>query len=353
MKVLLSDITDIYENYIRRTVKNKRKIFDFEKNKLQYLVDIKRTLENNTYNGGQYNIFLIKKPKTRIIMSQSIYDKIINHYVARKILMPKLSKYLNDRNCATRINMGSTYAIRLLKKDIESFKKYEKFYFLKLDIEKYFYNIDHTTLLKLVKDDLADEELNLVKVILDSTNKEYINNKINYFEEKINEELPRYYQGKGLPIGNMTSQFLAIFYLSKLQYFLRHNLRLKYINYMDDFIILNEDKDYLKKCLEVIKEKLEREYKLNINAKKTKIMASNIGVNFLGYHFKVINNKTVVKLSQSTKQAIKKGVKKSLYSYQNGKINFKQFFSSIENYKYSYLFIDKVISKDIIDKIIG
>ena len=60
----------------------------------------------------------------------------------------------------------------------------------------------------------------------------------------------------------MTSQFLAIFYLSKLQHFIRHNLHLKYVNYMDDYIIIRENKDYLKKCLLIIKEKLYNEYLL-------------------------------------------------------------------------------------------
>ena len=80
-------------------------------------------------------------------MSTSVYDKIINHYVARYILIPKLEKYLNERNCATRKNMGTSYAIELLKKDIEYYKRYDKFYFLKLDISKYFYKIDHEVLI--------------------------------------------------------------------------------------------------------------------------------------------------------------------------------------------------------------
>lgn len=102
MKVLIKDLKIIYEEEIRKNVKNKKKIFEFEKQKIEYLIDIKRVLENNLYDGGKYNIFLVFKPKIRVVMSQSIYDKIINHYVARFILMPKLTKYLNYRNCATR-----------------------------------------------------------------------------------------------------------------------------------------------------------------------------------------------------------------------------------------------------------
>ena len=81
MKVKLTDIINIYETEVKKNVKNKHKIFDFEKHKMEYLCEIKKALENNLYDGGKYNIFLIYEPKIRVIMSQGIYDKIINHYV--------------------------------------------------------------------------------------------------------------------------------------------------------------------------------------------------------------------------------------------------------------------------------
>ena len=62
-------------------------------------------------------------------MAQGIYDKIIILYVTRYILIPKLEKYLNNRNCSTRKGMETSYAIRLLKQDIESLKKYISFIF--------------------------------------------------------------------------------------------------------------------------------------------------------------------------------------------------------------------------------
>lgn len=88
-----------------------------------------------------------------MIITQGIYEKIINYYVTRYILIPKLEKYLNNRNCATRKGMGTSYVIRLLKQDIESFKKYNKFYFLKLDISKYFYSLDHEIIISIIKQD--------------------------------------------------------------------------------------------------------------------------------------------------------------------------------------------------------
>ena len=336
MQVSLKDLKIVYETEIRKNVKNRKKIFKFEIQKLEYLLDIKRVLENNLYDGGRYNIFLIYKPKLRVVMSQSIYDKIINHYVSRFILIPKLEKYLNNRNCATRKNMGIDYAIKLFKGDIESFKKYKEFYFLKLDISKFFYSIDYNVLLNLIKKDLTLEEYNLVSLILASTNKLYINKIINGFEIKLGSNLPKYDTGKGLPIGNMTSQFLAIFYLAKLQHYMIHNLHLKFVNYMDDYIIIHQDKKYLKNCLDIITDKLDKEYKLSVNKNKTYISSSKTGVTFLGYNFKVVNKKTIVKLNSNSKKNIKKGIKRTKYLFSNKLIDFGKLFSSIENYKHSY-----------------
>ena len=96
MRVNLFDLLDIHESEVKKNVRNKKKILDFEKHKMEYLVDIKRVLENNLYDGGKYNIFLVFEPKIRVIMAQGI------HYITRYTLIPKVEKYLGNRNCATR-----------------------------------------------------------------------------------------------------------------------------------------------------------------------------------------------------------------------------------------------------------
>ena len=271
-------------------------------------------------------------------MSQSIIDKIINHYVARFILIPKLEKYLSYRNCATRKNMGTSYAIKLLKHDLEYFKRYDSFYILKLDIKKYFYNIDHSIILKMIEDEFNEKEYNLIKSILDSTNKEYINKKIEVLEKKEGIKLPRYNYNKGLAIGSMTNQFFAIFYLDKLQHFIRHDMHLRFINYMDDYIIIHQNKEYLKYCLSIIKEKLNNEYKLEVNENKTFIVNAKYGFDFLGYNFKVINKKTIIKLNQNSKKNIRKGLKRTKYLYKQNRITLNQAFCSFESIKNSYIF---------------
>ena len=146
MKVDVYELLSIYEKEVSKNTKNKRKVNNFERNKMENIYDIKRIIESGNYEVGKYNIFNISVPKYRIVMSVNVKDKIINHYVDRNILLKKLEKYLDIRNDATRKNMGYDYTIKLLIKYLKEEKKYRKFYILRIDISKYFYSIDHDVL---------------------------------------------------------------------------------------------------------------------------------------------------------------------------------------------------------------
>ena len=348
--VSIENIISIYENEIKVNVRNKKRIYEFEKNKMIYIIYIYNILNTNSYDGGKYNIFLIKEPKVRLIMSENIIDKIINHYVSRYILEVKLTKYLKDFNVATRKNMGLDYGIKLLKRNIERNKKYNKFYFLKLDISKYFYNIDHNVLKELLIDKLKDNEYELICKIIDSTNNKYINEYINKVKDKYNDII--YYEyGKGLPIGNMTSQFLAIFYLYKLHHYIVNNLHIKdIVVYMDDYLLIHHDRKYLEYVKEEIITILSKKYYLEINKNKTCIKSNKEGVSFLGYTFKVINNKTIITINKASLVKMKKKVKNIRYLYDNNKIDFKNAFTSINVIKNSFKYANNIKIKNIIDK---
>ncbi len=342
----LETILTLYEQEISKNVKNKHKVFMFERNKFQNIEHILYILKSGIYEGGRYNIFLIKEPKHRIVMALDITDKIINHFIARYVLEKNLVKYLDDRNVATRKGMGTDYGIKLVKKYLELNKKYNTFYILKLDISKYFYSIDHEVLKTLVKDKLTEEEFRFLSIIIDSTNKPYVNKRIAHIKEnylkkhpeftKDVSSLPFYEEGKGLPIGNMTSQFLSIYYLYELDHYIVHNLHVKhYIRYMDDFVLIHPDKKVLEKARDEIAKILEEKYKLKLNAKKTKIVKCNEGFSFLGYNYKVINKKTIVKLRRAAYEKTKKRVKKTYYMYKKGFIDFNSAFCSIMSYWYN------------------
>ena len=218
--ITYEDIRRVYQKQIRVNTKNKIKIRKFEDFYSINLARVKRIIDDKNYIPSKYNIFLIKEPKYRIIMSQNISDKLINHVIAEKVLLPILDKCLIDTNVATRISRGTHYGIRRLKKYLREMKG--DVYALKFDISKYFYNINHDILFELLKRKIKDKDaLDILFKIISSTDKDYINREINFLkskelekiekmnisdkmrDKKINDVLniPIYKKGKGLPIG--------------------------------------------------------------------------------------------------------------------------------------------------------
>ena len=326
-KIVYNDIVDfdkivrVYE-HIRIKTKNRNKICKFECFKGSNLLNILNTLKTKKYKHGKYNIFIIKEPKYRIIMSEKLNDKIVNHIISNYVLIPLIEPLLINSNVATRKNKGTSYGLYLAKKYINKIKlNREEIYVLKIDIKKYFFNIDHNILLNKLRKLIKDESLyELVANIIKSSNEKYVNEQItkeknrvikktkNREEQKQIKELPVYQDNKGLPIGNLSSQILAIYYLNEVDHYIKENLKLKYyIRYMDDFIIIHSDRKYLEDCLRKIKDKLKEE-KLEVN-KKTNIYNLNNGVSFLGYRFKLTNKKLTIRINNQTKRRIKRKIK--------------------------------------------
>lgn len=360
-KINIEDLFAIYDEEVSKTTKNKKKIVNFEKNKMQNVNYMIKKLMHEEYYITHYNVFMISEPKFRIIMSLPIKDKIINHFVTRTILEPNLSKYLDPRNIATRKGMGTDYGIKQIKKYLELHKKYKNFYILKMDIHKYFYTIDHDILKDLLKGKLDGFDFRLVSHIIDSTRLKMINESIQKQKDlfikkypsrtKEVEAVPFYEKGRGLPIGNMTSQFLSIFYLYPLDHFIVHDLKVPYfIRYMDDFILIHHDKKHLQFVKEKVEQILKEEYKLEVNKKKTKIVSAKDGFSFLGYTYKVINNKTILKVNRKTSQKVIKSIKRKKYDFQKGYISYEQTFSSISTFKYSFKYGNSLRIQNAIDK---
>lgn len=345
MEVKIKDLLDVYHYEVSKTTKNKNKVYNFEKYKMINIINIKKIIESGEYEIDKYNIFYIYEPKLRIIMSLDIANRIVDHYIAKYILIPKLDKYLDIRNVASRKNMGMSYGIKLLKKYIELNKKYNNLYVLKIDISKYFYSIEHNVLKSMLVDVLDDDEYKLVCGFIDSTNKEYVNLRIDEIKKKLIKksknkkqvqeilDIPFYNYDKGLTIGNVCSQILSIFYLSRLDFYIIHTLKCKYmVRYCDDIVIFNNDKESLKEIFKKIEDNLNN-YQLKINKKKSFIINIKNGFIFCGNYIKLDNNKTIIKRCRSSRNKIKKNIKKREKMYKKGIISFEKYFSSINSYK--------------------
>ena len=337
-KIKYSTIVDYYKiekNYleIKKNTKHKEKIAKWDMFHSVNINNIYMTLKNRNYKHERYNIFLIRDPKYRIVMSESVRNKIINHIVSNYILKPIIYPKLIDENVATRVGMGTNKAIKLCKKFfLDMTNKYGNFYVLKYDISKYFYNIDHEILKQMMKDIYEDKKIiKILDEIIDSTDHKYVNEQIEYFVnheiDKINnvkkqEELKRipfYYKGKGLGIGSLTNQIFAIFYLNPLDHYIKETLRYKnYVRFMDDGIIFSTSKEELECVKELIKNKLD-ELKLKLND-KSRIYSAKEGFDFVGYRFVLKNGKMVVRVKNQTKNKMKHKFK-VLSKYDLDKLN--------------------------------
>ena len=334
---------------IRKNTIHRKKLTVFEMYYLSNIFNIKDNLYNNTYTHQSYNIFLVQEPKYRIIMSEKLYDKIINHLISKFVLKPCIDKILISSNVATRENKGSKAAIDYMKYYVNKLKfNADNIYILKCDISKYFFNIDHNILFEMVDKFKIDTKLKIIiRNIIDSTDninsnkdidiiinreKERLLNKNIDCSNAIKEldRLPRYYKGKGLPIGNMSSQLLALLYLNGLDHFVKEKLHIKYyIRYMDDFLLISDDKEYLKYCLKEITNYVENKLLLKLN-NKTQIYNLSKGINFLGYRYILKDKKLIMLPTSKNKIKIRRKLKKlkntDYHKYNLTKISYRGYF---------------------------
>lgn len=348
----IENIKYVYDKSVRRNTKNKSKIERFEQNYVSNLLYIKRVLEKRKYIPGKYNIFIINEPKIRLIMSQNIIDKIINHLVSKYFLVEIFDKTLIDGNVATRKGKGNNYGLKKLTKYLQ--KNVDKdLYILKFDIKKYFFNLDHQIIKKLIRKKIKDPDvLNILDLIIDSTDNPYINKEIkklkynfkkklemkNISEKEKNkiikdiDSIPECKLGVSLPIGNLSSQTLAVLYLNEMDYYIKEKLKVKfYLRYQDDGVLISEDKNFLKECLKKI-EKIIKKYKLEFN-NKTRMYKLTSGFEFLGFRFIKIKNKLVIKVKNQTKRKFKRKIKKLYKLYKMNKINFDRIKMIESSYK--------------------
>ncbi len=250
----------------RRSKQHKTETISFEINLSATLVELSKRLLNMTYKPGKYKEFKIFEPKERTIEALSYKDRVVLMALCSNIIEPKVEKYLIFDNVACRKNKGTLFGIKRLEGFLHDY--YRKFghkgYFLKCDIKKYFQSIDHNMLIeKLKKTDLDNEDLLIIKTIIDSKNAD---------------------SGVGLPIGNQTSQWFGLFYLNTIDRLIKEKLQIKYyVRYMDDMILIHHDKEYLKFCKKEIQRCAENELHLKLNS-KTQIGTLQNGIDFLGFH---------------------------------------------------------------------
>lgn len=226
--------------------------FDME-NELLRLQD---ELKSGTYKPSSYRYFKIYDPKERIISVAPFRDRVVHHAIVN-VLEPIYEKAFIYDSYATRKSKGTHKAILRA----QSFLKKNK-WFLKADVQKYFETIYHNLLMEILSRKIKDRDiLNLLGSIIENGGCE----------------------GKGLPIGNLTSQVLANVYLNPFDHYVKSELKMMYyIRYMDDFVIFSDNKDALKFLRKDIEFFLERELQLRLKPKALILNQRLNGLSFLG-----------------------------------------------------------------------
>ena len=206
---------------------------------------------------GDYHYFTIHDPKVRRICAASFRERVLHHAIMN-ICEPVLERYAIFDSYACRKGKGTHQAIMRAR----SFARNNK-WCLKVDVSKYFDSIDHRIMYDLLTRRFKDKKLlSLFARIIGSYETE---------------------PGKGLPIGNLTSQHFANYYLGPLDHYLKEDVRVPgYVRYMDDMIIWGksrlEMKEYLSKIRVYLAERLALRLKEGVQIKQTRS-----GVGFLGY----------------------------------------------------------------------
>lgn len=265
-KEIMCDFNNLYKAYklAHRGKSEDKEVIEFDKNKIYNLNKILEYLKKKEWDKiFIYYRFIIESPKRRVVDALQFEGRIVQHVLCDNILRPYLDKRLVKENSACRKNKGTLYAIDLNKQNIVEFlKHHEDGYCLKMDVKKYFPSIDRTVLKNMFKEFPDDEIREFIYWIIDSSPDEC-----------------------GLPIGNQTSQWFALYYLNKVDRLIKESFKMKYyVRYMDDLIVIHEDKRYLTKLLNVLTYYTNTNLKLEFN-KKTQIFPLHKGVSFLGWKF--------------------------------------------------------------------
>lgn len=313
-KEIVTDYGNLY--YAYRKAKSGKKFNSstarFSNVALDGINILKEQLENQTYTVAPYNRFEIYEPKQRVIESCSFKDKVVQHIFCDNILHPKLKNVFIKYNSAGQIGKGTLYALDGLRDHMESF--YQRHgvdgWILKCDIRHFFYEIDHEILKDIVDYFFKDSYTTwLNHTLIDSS------------------------ENPGLPLRNQAGQVYALLMVHAVDCMVTGELGItEYGRYMDDFYLIHQDKEYLKWCLECIREMLKT-LGLELNG-KTQIIPFRKGMRYLGFHhYMTADGKYIRKLTGENKRKNKKKFRKLVKDVKAGKLTEEKFYEKYNSWR--------------------
>lgn len=280
---------EIAFNRARRRKTLKKYVIEFEENLKENLLQLRIELLMQTYNPQPLKMFILRDPKTRKISKSTFRDRVVHHAICN-IIEPVFDKRFIYDSFANRLGKGTLNAIKRFDEFKRKVSKNNtiRCYVLKADIKNYFGTVNHQILLQILDQRIKDEKVMwLIRKIL-----------ANHKGEGSN---------RGMPLGNLTSQFFANVYLNELDQFVKHKLRAKYyIRYVDDFVILHYSRRLLDEHKNKIEQFLRERLDIKLHPDKSQVLKLEKGVGFLGfrvfYHHKLLAKKNMRKFEKKMEQ---------------------------------------------------
>lgn len=286
----LYSFRSLHDAYIscRRRKRNTINALRFEASLFDNLVDLRETLSDGYYKPSRYVCFIAKQPKFREIFAADFRDRVVHHLLVPQVEKIFEPKFIHD-SYACRVGKGTHAAMQRLKAFMNMTTKGGRVaaWFMQLDIRSFFMSIDREILLQILSRHVRDARLiDLAKkIVLQDCTKDFVYKGDPRLLHGIlhHKSLFHIPAGKGLPIGNLTSQFFGNVYLNELDQFVKHTLKVRhYLRYVDDFILLDKSPDFLLELKQRLADFLEERLALELKAEFTLKRVSE-GANFLGY----------------------------------------------------------------------
>ncbi len=344
-KNLLYDLFQAYYD-ARRNKRNTISALDFEVDYEKKLFELYEELRNGEYEVSPSTCFVIFKPVQREVFAACFRDRVVHHLIYNYINSVFERLFIYD-SYSCRKGKGTSYGIQRISYFIRSCShNYQRdCYVLKLDIKGYFMSINREILYRKIKKSLkghcdktkedTDFVLSIIKKIVfnkptsDCTVK---GKKSDWQGLPKSKSLFFAEENCGLPIGNLTSQLFGNVYLNGFDHFIKHKLGCKYYGrYVDDFVIIHRDKEFLKSIIFEIKEYLQRHLDLKLHPRKKYLQHFNKGVKFLGAFIKPYR----IYIGNRTKGNFYQAVEKQNKLIKNHKPSKKEklsFLSSMNSY---------------------
>ena len=224
------------------------------------LLRLEEELRTGGYLPRPYRSFMVYEPKPRRICAADIRDRVVHHAICN-VLQPAFEAFSIHDSYACRRGKGTHRALRRTQFFSRSHR-----YFLKLDVRKFFSSVDLQRLKELLERRFKDRQL------------------LDLLGRIIDHPIPESRPGKGLPIGNLTSQHLANFYLGHADHFVKDELAVRgYLRYMDDMLVFGDDKADLHRALAAARGFMDERLRLELKESAVLLAPVSQGIPFLGF----------------------------------------------------------------------